>query len=345
MKMQILSAAMFVLLGFSVTSAQTSASEKTISSGVLNGKASSLAKPSFPAAARAVRAGGAVNVQVLIDEEGNVVSASAISGHPLLRQASEQAARASKFAPTLLSGQPVKVTGIVVYNYVLPMSFVQIGYELALAEKSHALPDDFPAYTMAANLPKDWSEEKTQALQLNSYLGVKKYKRETAKSATAVDLSVKEASSGGASNSGVYKGTMPTILSKGIAADSGVVTTRGAAGGVVVEGLINFETFNPTDAVKELQSKIETRLSSDGQKLWIFNFGRALGSIAAEVDDTEKTRTSIAEFSRVIAVAPPNVSKSVMARAREIIEYFEQGNFDTERKARLSAMVKGMRYL
>ena len=91
---------------------------KTVSLGVINGKAVSLAKPPYPAAAKAVRAGGAVNVQVLIDEKGNVVSASAVSGHPLLRAASENAARQSKFSPTLLSNQPVKVTGVIVYNFM-----------------------------------------------------------------------------------------------------------------------------------------------------------------------------------------------------------------------------------
>ncbi len=91
---------------------------KKISGGVLNGKATSLPKPPYPAAARAVRASGAVNVQVTINESGSVVSASAVSGHPLLRQAAEQAARGARFAPTLLSGQPVSVTGVIVYNFV-----------------------------------------------------------------------------------------------------------------------------------------------------------------------------------------------------------------------------------
>lgn len=90
----------------------------TISGGVVNGKAVNLVKPPYPAAAKAVRAAGAVNVQVTIDEQGNVISAQAVSGHPLLRAASVQAARASTFSPTLLQGQPVKVTGIIVYNFV-----------------------------------------------------------------------------------------------------------------------------------------------------------------------------------------------------------------------------------
>lgn len=90
----------------------------TISGGVLNGKASRLVQPPYPPAAKAVRAGGAVNVQVLIDENGNVISASATSGHALLRAAATAAARASKFTPTKLSGQAVKVNGVIVYNFI-----------------------------------------------------------------------------------------------------------------------------------------------------------------------------------------------------------------------------------
>lgn len=88
------------------------------SGGVVNGKAVNLVKPAYPAPAKAVRAQGAVNVQVLIDEEGNVIKASAVSGHALLRQVAEQAARASKFSSTILTNQKVKVSGIIVYNFI-----------------------------------------------------------------------------------------------------------------------------------------------------------------------------------------------------------------------------------
>jgi len=92
---------------------------RTISGGVLNGKAISLPKPEYPPAARAVRAAGPVSVQVLIDESGRVVSASAASGHPLLQAAAVLAARSARFEPTLLSGERVKVSGVIVYNFVL----------------------------------------------------------------------------------------------------------------------------------------------------------------------------------------------------------------------------------
>lgn len=89
-----------------------------ISGGVLNGKAVRLVQPTYPAIARQAHASGTVVVQVLIDENGNVVSAHAISGHPLLQAVAVAAARASKFSPTKLSGQPVKVNGVIQYNFV-----------------------------------------------------------------------------------------------------------------------------------------------------------------------------------------------------------------------------------
>lgn len=91
---------------------------KMVSGGVLNGKATSLPKPAYPPAARAVHAAGACSVQVVISETGSVISASAVSCHPLLKAAAEGAARGAHFSPTLLSGQPVKVSGVITYNFV-----------------------------------------------------------------------------------------------------------------------------------------------------------------------------------------------------------------------------------
>jgi TonB family protein len=89
----------------------------TISGGVLNGQAISKPDPDYPAIARAAHASGTVTVQVTIDETGKVVSAQAVSGHPLLQAAAAKAAYQASFKPTLLAGQPVKVTGILTYNF------------------------------------------------------------------------------------------------------------------------------------------------------------------------------------------------------------------------------------
>lgn len=90
-----------------------------VTRGVINGQAVSLPKPNYPATAIAVRAQGKVDVQVLIDENGKVISAKAVSGNPLFRDAAERAARIARFTPTKLSDVPVKVTGVIVYNFNL----------------------------------------------------------------------------------------------------------------------------------------------------------------------------------------------------------------------------------
>jgi len=86
--------------------------------GVLNGKAISMPKPFYPPEARSARASGVVVVQVWIDESGNVLRACAVAGASQLRRVSELAAYSSKFSPTKLSGQPIKVTGVITYNFV-----------------------------------------------------------------------------------------------------------------------------------------------------------------------------------------------------------------------------------
>jgi TonB family protein len=99
--------------------AQRSANATFASGGVLNGKAISLPKPAYPPIARAAHASGTVIVQVLIDETGQVIRAHAISGHPLLQAAAVKAASEAVFSPFTLSGQPVKVSGTIAYNFAL----------------------------------------------------------------------------------------------------------------------------------------------------------------------------------------------------------------------------------
>ena len=89
---------------------------RPISGGVLNGKAISLPKPDRPVEAK--DATGTVVIQVLIDESGIVTEAKGVSGHPLLIPASVNAALQARFSPTSLMGEPVKVTGVIVYNFV-----------------------------------------------------------------------------------------------------------------------------------------------------------------------------------------------------------------------------------
>lgn len=92
---------------------------KPVSGGVLNGTAISLPSPSYPEAARRLRIAGLVTVEVVVDETGKVISAVALSGPSVLREVAVQAALRARFSPTKLSGQPVKVSGMINYKFSL----------------------------------------------------------------------------------------------------------------------------------------------------------------------------------------------------------------------------------
>lgn len=91
--------------------------EVIVSLGVVNGKAKSLPPPPYPPAAKIAGIAGSVSVQITIDFDGSVISSRAVSGHPLLKRAAEDAARRAKFSPTYLSNVPVKATGFIAYNF------------------------------------------------------------------------------------------------------------------------------------------------------------------------------------------------------------------------------------
>lgn len=88
-----------------------------VSGMVLNGKAISLPKPIYPLIARSTQVKGKVIVQVVISEDGNVLEAHIQSGHPLLVSDCLRVAKMAKFSPTFLTGKPVKVSGVIVYDF------------------------------------------------------------------------------------------------------------------------------------------------------------------------------------------------------------------------------------
>jgi periplasmic protein TonB len=92
---------------------------KVVSKGVITSQALSLPKPMYPETAKRMRIQGTVSVQVLIDEQGRVISAKAVSGSPFLLIEAQKAAMQARFSPTKLGDQPVKVSGVITYNFVL----------------------------------------------------------------------------------------------------------------------------------------------------------------------------------------------------------------------------------
>lgn len=88
--------------------------------GIINGKAISLPKPEYPVEAREKRLTGTASIKVKIDEQGNVIETKSICRNDVLGKAAEESAKKAKFEPTLKDGKPIRVTGIIVYNFIAP---------------------------------------------------------------------------------------------------------------------------------------------------------------------------------------------------------------------------------
>ncbi len=128
--------------------------------GIVNAKAIYLAKPIYPIEAREAGAEGSVRVEITIDEKGNVISANTVSGHSLLKIASEEAARKTNFRITRnAEGQAVRATGVLVYKFAIEKaSWSKIGYDLAILEKTPTLRS-FSVPTISKAFQPEWTNE------------------------------------------------------------------------------------------------------------------------------------------------------------------------------------------
>src|SRR6266545_4586593 len=91
-----------------------------VSKGVTTGEALIKPQPIYPSIAKQINASGEVQVSIMIGENGRVIEAKAVKGHPVLRAAAEDAARKWVFRPTLLDGKPVKQPGTLTFVFTPP---------------------------------------------------------------------------------------------------------------------------------------------------------------------------------------------------------------------------------
>jgi TonB family protein len=290
-----------------VSAQENRAVPKVINGGVVNSKAKQLVKPAYPPAAKAVNASGAVNVQITIDENGDVSEAVAVSGHPLLRSAAVDAAKASKFAPTLLSGQPVKVTGVVVYNFVAGMNLEQIGFALGEAAASSRFSDNYRLAQIESALPSDWTDSKAIAESLGNKQNWERKQQIKARNA-AVQQNPEE---------------LKKIGIQGVA--------------VIGSQKEPVEVKESYDAlVDSLTESIKNHLSADESKKWIFMIGQQFGKIHAQIEDENKLRQNLAELRQLAATAPTSISSSdLFAGVQKLATLADDGELDAADKARI----------
>lgn len=298
MKKQFILIVSILLLGAQIVLAQTQQTEvKKISGGVLNGKALTLAKPAYPAAARAVEAEGSVNVNVTINETGEVISAEAVSGHPLLRAAAVNAARESKFAPTQLSGQPVSVTGIIVYNFVADKapSWLKVGYDLASVQHAPSLMH-INTNSIGKLFQTDWTTEKEQLQKISE----------------------------------IRQADMPGALSGRKISE----TTEKRADGTIVKKMIVEHAVSPDKepgseqiAVSQsLIASLQSRLGSDELSLWQFNTGVSLSLATSKKRFTNERQNVLDSLRGQIQSAPGTVSPEFVAELQKALTFLEKTN-------------------
>jgi TonB family protein len=92
----------------------------TVSEEALRNAAIELPQPDYPQAAISSQAEGNVEVQILINEKGEVLNARAVSGDPELGAAAEAAARRARFMEAKLSTEPARIYGVINYTFIIP---------------------------------------------------------------------------------------------------------------------------------------------------------------------------------------------------------------------------------
>lgn len=110
---------LLILVFLQIVSAQQPAESKTVSpcKVIVGGKAVDLPMPIYPKEAKISKAFGKVEIKILIDENGDVVSAEAISGNALLFNSALEAAKKAKYIPAMCDDKPRKTDGLIVYNF------------------------------------------------------------------------------------------------------------------------------------------------------------------------------------------------------------------------------------
>lgn len=152
MKKTVLFLIILLFLSSTVISAQNSVQNKRrdcsfvgrpiidIGGGVVNGIAVKIIRPRLNNTAKRFAQNAVVSVKIEISEKGEVVYAKATGAIPILFNPSEEAARRTKFSPTIVDGRSVKISGQITYKFY--QGKAGVSYKLESVEHKSA-PIDY----------------------------------------------------------------------------------------------------------------------------------------------------------------------------------------------------------
>ncbi len=265
--------------------------------GNIKRKAIFLPKPAFPREALEAGADGIVKVEVVIDAEGNVVSATTISGHALLKNTAEETARRTKFKSVETGDQSVTETGVLIYNFAIEKAgWVKIGYDLSVIQMALTLrPLNIPA--IAKSFQPEWTNEMEILAQL---VEMRRAEIETQNDAPTNNVPILRRTTQGSVN--------------GRTSNSSSIQ-----GQILVPNPPNAERIALS---QNLIASLQSRLASDESNLWKFNLGVNLIR-AFELYRNPNTRTDAAiALQQSADIAPADISAEALAALKDLIIIF-----------------------
>lgn len=252
--------------------------------GTVKNKGVYLPKPEYPSDAISADAEGEVRVKITIDDEGNVSSANATTGHQSLKEVCEDTARRTKFRIFRVDGQPVKTTGELVYRFEIKKAgWIQIGANFS----GYWTQKNFTYTPILKAFASDWSEEREMLER------IAKVRRDREKHYPVPALQT------------------PTL----------VRTTTKSANGSTMTGVVasrrlslpDLPTPEETVVFQQLIASIRIRLSNDEPALWQFNLGVALSSVYVNSRAPSDRAETVELFRDMVKHAPKSISPATLS--------------------------------
>lgn len=259
-------------------------------------KAILLPKPVYPVEARESGAEGKVKVEITIDESGNVASAKAVSGHPALFEAAQNAALKSKFSVPKVGGEGTKVSGFITYDFLIETpNWFKVGYDIAVIEKLPTL-GFFQIPVIKKVIQTDWQTETDLLEQLRVIRNEEK------------------------------KNYDNMIIDKPVLMNSR--TPNSASQSMTVR--LNIPPPNPQkiSAAQNLLTALQTRIAGDELSLWQLNLGIAFIKIQELYRNPVTRKIAVETLKPYSQNAPANVPAAYSEQLKNLIETFETKSND-----------------
>jgi TonB family protein len=255
-----------------------------------------LAKPLYPEEAKTAGAEGKVKVEIVIDEDGSVLSAKAVSGDPLLFEATQTAALKSRFFTPAKDGQKTKVSGHLNYNFL-----IETPNWFAVVFGLGPVDDGVRPAAIKKALAPDWTEENEL---LRQFTELKRARPADLRPQIVVDPKT---------NSGTGGGIPPRI-----------------------EGRVNIPPVNyeAIGVSQKLIAALQKRLANDPPALWQLNLHLELGRALSIYRDPAGRRNTVAILRQIVQSAPSNADADSLSQLQKLIAAIEKGdrNIETDRE-------------